>query len=97
MKRLVAVAFFIDSLDTNIVNTAVPAIAAAIHVAPLGMKAVLGFRVGVSAGNYSAAPQIAQCRSDDVSRQNKGNLALQSGYVSNFCGPVGPVIEPVGP
>jgi len=31
---LVAVAFFMESLDTTILNTAVPAIAAAIHVAP---------------------------------------------------------------
>jgi EmrB/QacA subfamily drug resistance transporter len=38
---MVAVAFFMESLDTTILNTAVPAIAAALHVAPLSMKAVL--------------------------------------------------------
>lgn len=38
---LVAVAFFMESLDTTILNTAVPAIASALHVAPLSMKAVL--------------------------------------------------------
>jgi EmrB/QacA subfamily drug resistance transporter len=38
---LVAVAFFMESLDTTILNTAVPAIAAALNVAPLSMKAVL--------------------------------------------------------
>ena len=38
---LVAVAFFMESLDTTILNTAVPAIAKALHVAPLSMKAVL--------------------------------------------------------
>jgi EmrB/QacA subfamily drug resistance transporter len=38
---LVAVAFFMESLDTTIMNTAVPAVAAALHVAPLSMKAVL--------------------------------------------------------
>src|SRR5580658_819305 len=38
---LVAVAFFMESLDTTILNTAVPAISAALHVAPLSMKAVL--------------------------------------------------------
>src|SRR5580698_5819904 len=38
---LVAVAFFMQSLDTTILNTAVPAIAEALHVAPLSMKAVL--------------------------------------------------------
>src|ERR1700758_2495335 len=38
---LVAVAFFMESLDTTILNTAVPAMAAALHVAPLSMKAVL--------------------------------------------------------
>ena len=38
---LVAVAFFMESLDTTILNTAVPTIAAAIHVAPLSMKAAL--------------------------------------------------------
>jgi EmrB/QacA subfamily drug resistance transporter len=38
---LVAVAFFMESLDTTILNTAVPAIAEALHVAPLSMKSVL--------------------------------------------------------
>ena len=38
---LVAVAFFMESLDTTILNTAVPAIAQALGVAPLSMKAVL--------------------------------------------------------
>jgi EmrB/QacA subfamily drug resistance transporter len=38
---LVAVAFFMESLDTTILNTAVPTIAAALNVAPLSMKAVL--------------------------------------------------------
>ncbi len=38
---LVAVAFFMESLDTTILNTAVPAISAALNVAPLSMKAVL--------------------------------------------------------
>jgi EmrB/QacA subfamily drug resistance transporter len=38
---LVAVAFFMESLDTTVLNTAVPAIAKALNVAPLSMKAVL--------------------------------------------------------
>jgi len=38
---LVAVAFFMESLDTTILNTAVPAVAEALKVAPLSMKAVL--------------------------------------------------------
>jgi EmrB/QacA subfamily drug resistance transporter len=38
---LVAVAFFMESLDTTILNTAVPTIAAALKVAPLSMKSVL--------------------------------------------------------
>lgn len=38
---LVAVAFFMESLDTTILNTAVPVIAAALQVEPLSMKAVL--------------------------------------------------------
>ena len=38
---LVAVAFFMESLDTTILNTAVPAISAALGVGPLSMKAVL--------------------------------------------------------
>ena len=38
---LVAVAFFMEALDTTILNTAVPAIAAALQVAPLSMKSVL--------------------------------------------------------
>src|SRR5665213_1605059 len=38
---LVAVAFFMESLDTTILNTAVPAMAAALRVAPLSMKSVL--------------------------------------------------------
>jgi EmrB/QacA subfamily drug resistance transporter len=38
---LVAVAFFMESLDATILNTAVPVIAAALRVAPLSMKSVL--------------------------------------------------------
>jgi len=38
---LVAVAFFMQSLDTTILNTAVPNIARALQVAPLSMKSVL--------------------------------------------------------
>jgi len=38
---LIAVAFFMESLDTTILNTAVPTIAGALHVAPLSMKSVL--------------------------------------------------------
>ncbi len=38
---LVAVAFFMESLDTTILNTAVPTIAAALGVVPLSMKSVL--------------------------------------------------------
>ncbi len=38
---LVAFAFFMESLDTTILNTAVPAVSAALHVTPLSMKAVL--------------------------------------------------------
>src|ERR1700761_9184679 len=34
---LVAVAFFMESLDTTILNTAVPAISAALHVSALNM------------------------------------------------------------
>ncbi len=38
---LVAVAFFMESLDTTILNTAVPAISNALRVTPLSMKSVL--------------------------------------------------------
>jgi EmrB/QacA subfamily drug resistance transporter len=38
---LVAVAFFMESLDTTILNTAVPTIADALGIAPLSMKAAL--------------------------------------------------------
>jgi EmrB/QacA subfamily drug resistance transporter len=38
---LVAVAFFMESLDTTILNTAVPSIAKALNVVPLSMKSVL--------------------------------------------------------
>ena len=38
---LIAVAFFMESLDTTILNTGVPTIATALHVAPLSMKSVL--------------------------------------------------------
>ncbi|MGE3263059.1 MAG: DHA2 family efflux MFS transporter permease subunit [Bacteriovoracia bacterium] len=38
---LVAVAFFMEALDTTILNTAVPLIAEALHVPPLSMKSVL--------------------------------------------------------
>ena len=38
---LVAVAFFMESLDTTILNTAVPAIAQSLQVVPLSIKSVL--------------------------------------------------------
>ncbi len=38
---LVAIAFFMESLDTTILNTAVPVIAKALNVVPLSMKSVL--------------------------------------------------------
>ena len=38
---LVGVALFMESLDTTILNTAVPSISAALHVGPLSMKSVL--------------------------------------------------------
>jgi len=38
---LVAVAFFMESLDTTILNTALPTMATALHVVPLSMKSVL--------------------------------------------------------
>src|SRR6202044_1581456 len=38
---LIAVAFFMESLDTTILNTAVPTIPGALHVAPLALKSVL--------------------------------------------------------
>jgi EmrB/QacA subfamily drug resistance transporter len=38
---LVAVAFFMESLDTTILNTAVPTIAAALRVSPLSLKSVI--------------------------------------------------------
>jgi len=38
---LVAVAFFMESLDATILNTAVPTMSAALHIAPLSMKAAL--------------------------------------------------------
>jgi MFS family permease len=37
----VAVAFFMESLDTTILNTAVPAVSQALQVSPLSMKSVL--------------------------------------------------------
>jgi EmrB/QacA subfamily drug resistance transporter len=41
LPPLVAVAFFMESLDTTILNTAAPVIAATLKVAPLSMKSVL--------------------------------------------------------
>ena len=38
---LAAVAFFMEALDTTILNTALPTMTAALHVVPLSMKAVL--------------------------------------------------------
>jgi EmrB/QacA subfamily drug resistance transporter len=38
---VVAVAFFMESLDTTILNTAVPAVAASLGITPLSMKSVL--------------------------------------------------------
>jgi EmrB/QacA subfamily drug resistance transporter len=41
MPWLVAVALFMENLDATIVNTAVPTMAASLHVEPLSLKAVL--------------------------------------------------------
>src|ERR1700761_3275771 len=41
LPGLVAVAFFMESLDTTILNTAVPTISAALKISPLNMKSVL--------------------------------------------------------
>ncbi len=41
LPALVAVAFFMEALDTTILNTAVPTISEALNVKPLDMKAVL--------------------------------------------------------
>jgi EmrB/QacA subfamily drug resistance transporter len=41
LPYLVAVAFFMESLDTTILNTALPAMASALGVVPLSMKSVL--------------------------------------------------------
>ena len=41
VTTLIAAAFFMESLDTTILNTAVPVISQALQVAPLSMKAVL--------------------------------------------------------
>src|SRR5450755_3501607 len=38
---LVATALFMEQLDSTIVNTAVPAMAASLHVTPLSLKAVV--------------------------------------------------------
>ena len=38
---LVAVAFFMEALDTTVLNTAIPSVAKALGIAPLSMKAVL--------------------------------------------------------
>src|SRR5260221_4885549 len=56
---LVAVAFFMESLDTTILNTAVPAIAQALGVAPLSMKAVLASYTLSLAGFISVSGWMA--------------------------------------
>src|SRR6202012_3677835 len=66
---LVAVAFFMESLDTTILNTAVPAISSALHVIPLSMKAVLASYTlslavfipisGWMAGRFGTRPVLA--------------------------------------
>src|SRR5450759_1393210 len=38
---VVATALFMEQLDSTIINTAVPAMAASLHVAPLSLKAVV--------------------------------------------------------
>ena len=38
---VVAIALFMEQLDSTIVNTAVPSIAASLHVAPLSLKTVV--------------------------------------------------------
>jgi EmrB/QacA subfamily drug resistance transporter len=41
LPGLVAIAFFMESLDATILNTAVPMISQALHITPLSMKSVL--------------------------------------------------------
>src|SRR5204862_3298353 len=54
---LVAVSFFMESLDTTILNTAVPAIAKTLAVAPLSMKAVLSSYTSMNTLAYADATE----------------------------------------
>jgi hypothetical protein len=63
---LLPVAFFMESLDTTILNTAVPAIAQALKVAPLSMKAVLA--------SYTLSLAVYRVRPPGWKRGQKGSL-----------------------
>jgi len=67
---LVAVAFFMESLDTTISDTAVPAISLALGVAPLSMKAVLA--------SYTLKP----CGFHPDQRMDGGSIGTRSVFAS---------------
>ena len=54
VPSLVAVAFFMESLDATILNTAVPMMAKALGVAPLNMKSVLSLAVFIPISSWIA-------------------------------------------
>ncbi|MDB5755316.1 MAG: EmrB/QacA family drug resistance transporter, partial [Massilia sp.] len=56
---VVAIALFMEQLDATIVNTAIPSIAASLHVTPLSLKSVvtcyiLSLAVGIPVSGWMA-------------------------------------------
>ena len=87
---LVAVAFFMESLDTTILNTAVPVVAKAIGASPLSMKAVmasytLSLAVFIPLSGWVAdrsAPGASSLRPSAFSRWDRACAGLIERYPS---------------
>jgi EmrB/QacA subfamily drug resistance transporter len=80
---LVSAAFFMQSLDSTIVNTAVPAVAAALGVTPLGMRTALTSYVLTLAVFIPASPWL--CDRFGTRRVFAGAIALFA-FGSLLCG-----------
>ena len=88
---LVAVAFFMESLDTTILNTALPAMANALHVAPLSMKSVL------TSYTLSLAVFIPGQRLGGRSLRNAARLRLGDRHLHPRVAPLRDVQRPAPP
>jgi EmrB/QacA subfamily drug resistance transporter len=80
---LVAAAFFMQALDSTVVNTAVPAMAGALHVTPLGMRTALTSYVLTLAILIPASPWLCDRLG---TRRVFGTAIVVFGVGSLLCG-----------